>query len=146
MEQRDPRTYSIIGTAMEVHRKLGCGFLEAVYQESLAIEFAARSIPYRAQAEIPVFYRNTRLSANYRADFICYEDVIVELKAVENITNIELAQIHNYLKATWYQVGLLLNFGAVSLQYKRYILCNPISKHNISTLDFAINDKSGLIK
>lgn len=121
MDNKDPRTYAIIGAAMEVHNKLGFGFLEAVYQEALAIEMDIRAIPYQQQVDIPVLYKDVRLATNYRADLVCYEDVIVEIKAIKGISEIEQAQLLNYLKATQYHVGLLINFGAPSLQYKRYI-------------------------
>jgi GxxExxY protein len=122
MTEKDPKTYAIIGAAMEVHRQLGSGFLEAVYQEALAIELNDRNIPFVREAELPVMYKGTRLYTGYRADFICYGEIIVELKAIHNTGIIEQAQIINYLKATHMRVGLLLNFGAASLEYKRYIL------------------------
>ena len=119
--KRDPQTYVLIGAAMEVHRHLGCGFLEAVYQEALAQEFSARDIPFRREVEIPVVYKGKLLGLSYRADFVCYERVIVELKALAKLSGLEEAQILNYLKATGYEVGLLLNFGSKSLEYKRFI-------------------------
>ncbi|HEY3290047.1 MAG TPA: GxxExxY protein [Anaerolineae bacterium] len=123
-EDRDLQTHAIIGTAMEVHRQLGPGFLEAVYQEALAVEFAARSIPFSREYELPVYYKGQRLPCSYRADFVCYESVIVELKALKSITGVEEAQLLNYLKATSLERGLLLNFGCPSLQFKRFIFSN----------------------
>ncbi|MBI4164902.1 MAG: GxxExxY protein [Acidobacteria bacterium] len=123
-EKRDPRTYGIIGAAMEVHRVLGCGFLEAVYQESLALELADSTIPFRREVELPLTYKGHRLAPSYRADFVCFESVIVELKALSVPTGIEEAQILNYLKATSLEVGLLLNFGTETLQYRRFIFSN----------------------
>ena len=123
-ESSDPQTYAIIGAAMEVHRQLGPGFLEAVYQEALAIEFAIRGIPFVAQVELPVFYKGHRLKCYYRADFLCYDSVIVEIKALQTLSGADEAQGINYLKATEHERGLLVNFGSPSLQYKRLILSN----------------------
>jgi GxxExxY protein len=120
-EENDPRTYAIIGAAMEVHRHLGCGFLEQVYQEAMEIELAARNIPFSRQIELVIAYKGQALKCGYRADFICFESVIVELKALSQIGGIEDAQVINYLKATGFHVGLLLNFGARSLQQKRLV-------------------------
>ncbi|MFH0981739.1 MAG: GxxExxY protein [Planctomycetota bacterium] len=120
-ENQDPRTYAIIGAAMEVHRELGCGFLEAVYQEALAVELTARSVPHQREVELPVFYKGRRLVCDYRADFVCSASIIVELKALSELAGIHSAQVINYLKATGMEVGLLINFGAESLEYKRLV-------------------------
>ena len=117
----DTDTYAVIGAAIEVHRRLGQGFLEAVYQEALAIEFVERAIPFQREVALPIIYREQILACSYRADFVCYGDVIVELKAIRQLTDIDKAQVINYLKATGMSRGLLLNFGAASLEHKRVI-------------------------
>ncbi len=106
---------------MIVHSEPGCGFLEAVYQEALEIEFQARNIPYRREVELPIFYRKDRLKTCYKADFLCYDSIIVELKALSNISGTEEAQVINYLKASRKNKALLLNFGTNQLQYKRLV-------------------------
>ena len=121
-DERDPRTYAIIGAAMEVHKTLGCGFLEAVYQEALTLEFTARGIPFRREMSLPISYKGQVLNTAYRADFICCESVIVEIKALAEIGGIEHSQLLNYLKATELEVGLVLNFGAQTLEWDRLIL------------------------
>ena len=120
--ENDPRTFAIIGAAMEVHRRLGCGFLEAVYQEAMELELSLRDIPFDHEVDLPVRYKGRVLRTIYRADLVCYASVLVELKALVQTGTTEEAQVLNYLKATGYQTGLLLNFGRASLQYKRYIL------------------------
>jgi len=119
--EKDPRTYALIGAAMEVHRQLGCGFLESVYHEAYALELTLRDAPYRREVELPVIYKDRKLSVHYRADFLCYENIIVELKALAKLGTVEEAQIINYLKATGAEAGLLINFSAVSLEYKRFV-------------------------
>lgn len=119
--QKD-ETYDIIGAAMEVHRILGPGFLEAVYQEALEAELTKRKIDYCREEAISIYYKDIKLNKKYFADFIIYDSIIVELKALKELNNDHKAQLINYLKATGYEVGLLINFGAKSLQYKRLIL------------------------
>ena len=121
MTQRDQRTYAIIGAAMEVHRELGSGFLEAVYHEALAIEMTSRNIQFIHEVELPVIYKGQQLATSYRADFICFDKVIVEIKALRELSTLQEAQILNYLKASVLGVGLLINFGAESLQHKRFV-------------------------
>jgi len=122
MNEKDPKTYAIIGTAMEVHRVLGAGFLEAVYLEAITIEFNLRQIPSISQPSLPIAYKEQLLNIHYHPDFICFDEIIVELKASTGLTSIDEAQILNYLKASGKTIGLLINFGAKSLEYKRFIL------------------------
>ena len=119
--KKDARTYKIIGAAMEVHKEMGRGFLEPVYQEALDIEFRNREIPYKAQPVIEIFYKGKALEKKYQPDFICFNEVIVEIKALDQLSGIEESQIINYLKATGRKVGLLINFGSKSLEYKRFV-------------------------
>ena len=120
--QKDPQSHAIISAAMEVHRELGFGFLEAVYQCALALEFQERNIPFKAEVVVPVRYKGKLLTCGYRADFICFEDLLVETKAITELTRVDDAQLINELKATGLQRGLLLNFGAPSLQFKRLVM------------------------
>jgi GxxExxY protein len=113
--------YRIIGAAMEVHKVLGCGFLEAVYQEALELEFQFQQIPYKREAKLKIYYKGHLLNKFYEADFICYDSVIVELKALSALTSDHESQLLNYLKATGMKVGLLINFGEKSLKYKRMV-------------------------
>ncbi|HUY38280.1 MAG TPA: GxxExxY protein [Candidatus Binataceae bacterium] len=121
MERGDERTYAIVGAAMEVHRELGNGFLEPIYQQALALELEARAIPFRREVEIVVRYKGQELDSTYRADFICFDEVVVELKALARFGGTEQSQVINYLKATGFKVGLLLNFGTPSLEYRRFV-------------------------
>jgi len=116
---RDPRTYAIIGAAMEVHKILGPGFLEAVYQDALELEFQWRSIPYVREENVRVMYKDHPLHSTYRPDFLCYGEVIVELKTLSALSPSEIAIVLNYLKVTGLDIVLLINFGARSLEYKR---------------------------
>jgi GxxExxY protein len=121
LPHRDPETYAIIGAAMMVHRTLGKGFLEAVYREALGTELELQRIPFRREVEIPVYYRGLRLDARYRADLVCFDGVLVELKALTRLTGVDDAQIINYLKASRLARGLLFNFGSTALQYRRFV-------------------------
>ena len=106
---------------MEVHKELGSGFLEAVYQEALDIEFRSQEISYKAQPAIEIFYKGKLLEKKYQPDYVCFDEVIVELKALDQLSGTEEAQILNYLKATGLKIGLLINFGSKSLEYKRFV-------------------------
>ena len=128
----EKETYTIIGAAMEVHNVLGCGFLEPVYQEALEKEFSLRDIPYKREMVLPVYYKNELLKKTYIADFVCFEKIIVELKALSNLTNEHKAQVLNYLKAIRFKLGLLLNFGKQSLEYKRIICENQCNQRIIN--------------
>ena len=123
--EKDPQSHAIIGAAMEVHRELGRGFLELVYQTALALEFQDRRIPFKAEVALPVRYKGKLLTCGYRADFVCFEDFLVELKAIAKLTTADDAQLLNELKATGYERGLLLNFGSRSLEVKRLVRSLP---------------------
>ncbi len=111
MLKLERESYAIRGALFEVYREMGCGFLEAVYQECLAREFARQDIPFVAQPELLLRYKGEILLQTYRPDFTCYDCIIVELKAVKELTNEHRAQVHNYLKATGIELGLLVNFA-----------------------------------
>ena len=115
-------THEIIGAAMEVHRELGHGFLEYVYEESLCHELNLREIYFERQKELDIYYKDLLIPKKYKPDLIVENKVIVELKATSGLTKIEEAQLLNYLKATKLRIGLLLNFGTKSLEIKRRIL------------------------
>ena len=125
MAEQDPQTYAIIGAAMEVHNELGAGFLEAVFQDAMEHEFTCRNIPSTREHPIPILYKGIQLGTPYRADFFCYQSIIVELKAIQRLSDIEFAQTLHYLKATSRKRALLINFGSQKLEYKRLILSNP---------------------
>ncbi len=115
-------SYAVNGAAMKVYSTLKEGFLEAVYQEALAMEFAKRGIPFEREKELKIYYDGKELQTTYRADFVCYDDIIVELKAVIDLDDTHRSQVHNYLKATGYKLGLLYNFGHHDgLQFERII-------------------------
>jgi GxxExxY protein len=112
--------YQIVGAAMEVSNQLGCGFLEVVYQEALGIELDERRIPHVPQKRIAISYKGRELNKEYIADFLCHDQIVVEIKAIKAITGIEESQILNYLKATNLPLGLIVNFGTPQLEWKRY--------------------------
>ena len=117
-------SYDIIGAAMEVYNTLGHGFLEAVYQEALEKEFLYRGIPYEREKELTITYKGEVLKQTYKADFVCYGKVIVELKAVSGLDDAHRSQVYNYLHATGYRLGLLLNFGNYEGLERERIVCN----------------------
>ena len=114
-------SYKIIGAAFAVHRELGCGFLERVYQDALEYEFKERDIPYEREKNIQIMYKGKPLGEPYRADFVCYDKIIVELKAVEELQGIHRSQVVNYLKATGMKLGLLVNFGEEFANIERIV-------------------------
>lgn len=120
-QQRDPETYAIIGAAMEVHSRLGCGFLEAVYQQAFAKELVLQGIAFEREVLLPIYYRDELLECGYKVDFVCHGKVIVELKALQKHGPAEISQTLNYLKAGRFSKGLLINFGNPRLEYKRFI-------------------------
>ena len=116
-------TYAINGAAFHVYNKLGHGFLEAVYQEALEIEFQRRNIPYEREKELKITYDGVELKQTYKADFVCYGKIIIELKAVSALDDSHRSQVYNYLHATNYKLGLLINFGCSNeLEYERKVL------------------------
>lgn len=116
------QSYAINGAVMHVYNVLGYGFLEAVYQEALEMEFIKRGIPYEREKELKIYYDGKEMRQTYRADFVCYGNVIVELKAVAHLDDVHRSQIYNYLKATGYKLGLLFNFGHYNgLEWERKV-------------------------
>ena len=116
-------SYEIVGAAMHVYNTLGAGFLEAVYQEALEIELSKRNIPFEAQKELYIKYDDVILKQKYRADIVCYDKIILEIKAVSNLEKVHSSQLYHYLHATGKKLGLLINFGcAYSLEFERIIL------------------------
>ena len=114
-------SYKIIGACMKVHSELGSGFLEAVYEEALKREFMNSNIPFECQVKLNIFYNGEQLDKYYRADFICYDKIVLEIKSVGQTPNIFYTQLKNYLAATNKELGMLVNFGQSSLNYKRVI-------------------------
>ena len=115
-------SYRIIGACFEVYKEMGCGFLEAVYQECLSMEFSVQGIPYKPQCELGLCYKGQPLKQTYVPDFMCFDKIVVEIKAVAALTDLHRAQLQNYLKATGYKLGLLANFGHYpKLEYERIV-------------------------
>ena len=113
-------TYRLVGLAMQVHRELGCGFLEPVYQEAFEILLKKNGVPYEREKLLPIYFMGERLKKEYYADFVCYGKIIVEFKAVSELSAVHDAQVMNYLKATRFKLGLLFNFGQTSLVHRRF--------------------------
>jgi GxxExxY protein len=114
--------FAIIGAAIEVHKELGSGFLEAVYQEALEIELESRQLPFEAQKSLVIVYKKRRLKKEYMADLVCHGQIIVEIKALDRLSGKEESQILNYLKVTGLRVGVLINFGSSGrLEWKRFV-------------------------
>lgn len=119
-------SYQIIGAAMEVHKVIGCGFTEPLYQEALEQELKLREIPFEREKTFSVNYKGVTLSKDFRADFVCYDNIIVELKALSDISDTHISQVYNYLKASNLQLGILINFGKPSLEYERILMSNKL--------------------
>ncbi len=114
-------SYQIIGACMEVHKKLGAGFLESVYAEALEKEFKQKAVPYEREKKLQIFYEDQPLKKYFKADFVCFNSIIVELKSNSFLSKNDKRQSLNYLKATRYQLGILANFGTPSLSYARIV-------------------------
>ena len=116
-------SYKIVGAAFKVYNNLGHGFLEAVYQEALEIELQRQGIPYEREKVLKIQYDGVELKQTYKADFVCFGKIIVELKAVSTLDDAHRSQVYNYLHATGHQLGLLLNFGCPDkLEYERIVI------------------------
>lgn len=116
-------SYKIMAACFEVHNRMGCGFTEPVYQECLEIELEHQNIPFVAQHELHLTYRKRTLKQTFKPDFICYDKIVVEIKAVDHLIDKHEAQVINYLNATGYELGILVNFGThPKLEYKRLAL------------------------
>jgi len=113
-------SYKVVGCAMEVHKELGPGFLESVYEAAMVVELEKQGIQFALQTQFPVIYKGV-LVKHFIADMVIANEIVVELKAISKIGNIEKAQVINYLKATGLKLGLLINFGQTSLQFERIV-------------------------
>ena len=114
-------TYKLIGLCMKVHRELGCGFLEPVYQEAFEMLLKAEGVPYQREKQLPIYFMGQKLTKEYFADFVCYDKIILEFKAVSSLTAAHEAQLMNYLKASKMRMGLLCNFAETSFVYRRFV-------------------------
>ncbi|MDI6783554.1 MAG: GxxExxY protein [bacterium] len=118
-------SYKIISAAIEVHNTLGPGFLESAYQKAMELELKSRDIPFESQRELRLFYKETEISS-YVVDILLADSIILELKAVSELADIHRAQLTNYLKAGCYQLGILINFGEISLKYERIAISRKL--------------------
>ena len=114
--------YLIVGRCMEVHKRLGCGFKEAVYQEALELEFIEYALEFEREKRLRIQYKGKFLKKEYSPDFVCFDKIVLELKAASELTEIHQSQLFNYLKASNLRLGILVNFGTPSIQFKRFIL------------------------
>jgi len=114
-------SYNLIGALMTVHRELGCGFLESVYQEAFEKELQLRHIPFEREKEFEIYYKGHKLTKTFVSDFVCYDKIIVELKSVERLNEAHYAQTLNYMKITGYKLGILVNFAKPKLEYQRIV-------------------------
>ena len=117
----DPRTYQILGAAFEVHRVLGSGFLELLYKDALAAELTAREIPFQRELPCTIQYKGQQLRGDYKMDFVCFGEIVLEIKARSSTSPADHAQVINYLAASKLRVALLLNFGTDRVDYKRFV-------------------------
>ncbi|OAI57841.1 GTP-binding protein [Planctomyces sp. SCGC AG-212-M04] len=118
----EQESYAILGACFEVYKQLGTGFLEPIYHQSLAIEFEVQGIPFIEKPKLEIEYKGRKLALHYEPDFVCYGGIIVELKAVTDLNDVFRAQVHNYLKATGFRLGLLVNFTHhPKLEYERIV-------------------------
>ena len=116
-------SYAIVGACFNVYKTMGCGFLENVYHECLEIEFGVQKIPFESHKELKLFYKNQQLAQTYKPDFVCYDKIIVEIKAISNLLDEHKAQVLNYLNVSGLNLGILVNFGHYpKLEYERFVL------------------------
>src|SRR5260370_37763712 len=115
-------SYKIMGACFEVYREIGCGFTEPIYKECLELELGLQAIPFRSDCSLVLAYKGHKLEKHFELDFVCYELIVVDIKALAALTNEHRAQVHNYLKATDLKLGLLVNFGTYpKLEYERIV-------------------------
>jgi len=121
-DHRDPETYAVIGAAMEVHKELGSGFAREVYLDALEVEFGLREIPFVRNPPIMIHYKEVPLGAPLQVDFVCFDEVMLELKAVRELPEEDSSRVLQHLRATGLRRALLMNFGALRLDYKRLVI------------------------